>query len=117
MTSTRLRGLDQSHDQSYKFNEIKDAISALNIKYFFVENSPAAYFSKQPGKNINDWCDIIDGIKCFPIGMPNRENEAICVIVEIQGNKLLITPVKVSIGNTKNVSPAKERNSHTVFKW
>lgn len=105
-----------SHDKCFFFDEIKASIIALNVEYIFAGNSPGEYFRRQKSNNINYWCDVTGGIKCYSIGMPYDSSKVSYVIISFSSSGLNIKPIQVSLNETKNTRNKNQRNHHTEFR-
>jgi hypothetical protein len=95
-----------SHDKSYFFQEIKSHVLKNKINCIFSGNSPSQYFgsvdsTKKANNNIAYWCDIVDNLYCYSIGMGGTKgisNQTIkYVSCEILNNRLFINPKSYEI--------------------
>ncbi len=120
-----LSNSEYQHDKSYLFSEMLPTIKN-KVNYIFAGNSSAQYFGKQyckehrVNKNVIFWCDIVENITCYSIGMKYKQHYT---IVEVRNNKLAVYPqfvktekdtIKKGIANPRN---KVEKKNEKIVKY
>ena len=102
--------------KSYKFKQLNIGLNS-KIDYIISGNNPAHYFGNSAriknnivNHNIIFWSDIVNGIKCYNIGMagsggvkvPER-NIATYLLIEISNNGVNIIPSEYKLKHSNNL--------------